>query len=271
MVYPFLWVDEKLRSKSQLHTEDSPSTEDEVIHLINAQSDAELEDEEREIIRSVFEFGDTVVREIMTPRVDIVGIKDDTSWEACLKLATDSPHSRFPVYHESLDEIIGMIHIKDLLKRFSSKYVQTNLHDFIKKMEFAPETMPLKTKRAHQVVVVDEYGGTAGLVTLEDVLEELVGNIEDEYDHNTREITQRSDGTYLINAKVLVDQLNDELALSLPESDEYDSIGGFICDHFGYIPAVGEEIRISSVKIKIQQASPRTINLIQLSMLADEE
>ena len=277
-VYPLLWIDAKLGMRSQCNTEDSPSTEDEVIHLINAQSDDELEDEEREIIRSVFEFGDTVIREIMTPRVDIVGIRDDASWQDILKTATESPHSRFPVYHESLDEIIGMIHIKDLLKHFSSDHAHTEMQELTKNMEFAPETMPLndvlelmKSKRAHQVVVVDEYGGTAGLVTLEDVLEELVGNIEDEYDQNTRDITKRADGSYLINAKILVDQLNEELAISLPESDEYDSVGGFICDHFGYIPTVGEEIRLSSLNIKIQQASPRTINFIQLSILENEE
>ena len=179
----------------------APSAEDEIKRLIEETDEEELEEEEREIIRSVFEFGESVAREIMTPRIDISGIKDTLTIEECVERVKESRHSRFPVYHENIDDVVGIVHVKELLKLIASDMRKDSIGQLAKKIEFIPETMPLndllqlmKKTRSQMVLVVDEYGGTEGLVTMEDVIEELVGEIEDEYDLKEKELHRRPDG-----------------------------------------------------------------------------
>ena len=265
--------------KNQIHLEftkrsdidDRPTTEDEVINLIDENNNQELDAEEQEIIRSVFEFGDTVVREVMTPRVDIVGLSSAASVEECIQLAGEKPHSRFPVYYESIDDVVGMVHIRDLLRSSVDQHA-LEINRLVKKVACVPETMPLnnvlqlmKKKRSQLVMVVDEYGGTSGLVTMEDVIEELVGEIEDEYDLDEKDLIKRSDGTILVQAKMPIYELNETLSTAFLESDEYDSIGGLICSELGCIPVIGDSLELSGYEIKIQNASQRKIKIIQLT------
>ena len=233
----------------------------------------DLKEEEREMIRSVFELGDTVAREIMTPRVDVEGIKDDLIVSDCLSVIRESRHTRFPVYHEKLDDIRGIIHVKDLLRCIAENKGDQPILPLLKKINFVPETMPISDllkqmqhKHAQMVLVVDEYGGTSGIVCMEDIIEELVGEIEDEYDLADTDFQKRPDGSYVIDAKMPVADLNEELELHLPESDEYDSLGGYMLMTLGHIPAPKESIETDEIHLSVLAANQRQIKSIRLEL-----
>jgi putative hemolysin len=272
-VWPLQFIEDRLlrHAMSTSDQEDRPSTEDEIKNLIEGTDEEALEKEEREIIRSVFEFGETVAREIMTPRIDISGIKDSLTIEECIELVKESRHSRFPVYHENIDDVIGLVHVKELLKLMTSDEGKNPISQLAKKIEYVPETMPLndllqlmKKSRSQMVLVVDEYGGTEGLVTMEDVIEELVGEIEDEYDPAENELKRRSDGSLMIEARMPIYELNEIINPKLPESDEYDSLGGYIFYILGRIPQVGEKIEVPGFTLKIQSATHRQIQVVHM-------
>ncbi|MDF7799204.1 hemolysin family protein [Pontiellaceae bacterium B1224] len=282
LLFPFVWplqfAEDRLLRHALLTSdnEDRPSTEDEIKSLIEETDEEALEEEEREIIRSVFEFGETVAREIMTPRIDISGIKDTLTVQECVEQVKESRHSRFPVYHENIDDVVGMVHVKDLLKLVAGLEGETPISQLAKKIEFVPETMPLndllqlmKNSRAQMVLVVDEYGGTEGLVTMEDVIEELVGEIEDEYDLKENELHRRPDGSVMVQARTPIYELNEELKTTLPESDEYDSLGGYIFSVIGRIPTAGEKIQVGDWILKIHSATQRQIQVVHMQPVTD--
>ncbi|MDZ8117592.1 hemolysin family protein [Pontiella agarivorans] len=274
-VRPLQYIEDFLlrHAMSTSDEDDRPSTEDEIKSLIDETDEEALEEEEREIIRSVFEFGDTVAREIMTPRIDIHGFKDTLSIEECIDEVRESRFSRFPVYHENIDDVIGMVHVKDLLKLISSRNSGDGLtiSQLAKKMVFIPETMPIndvlqlmKKSRSQMVLVVDEYGGTEGLVTMEDIIEELVGEIEDEYDLKEKNLHRRPDGSIMVLARMPIYELNEELSARLPESDEYDSLGGYIFSMLGRIPRAGERLDVPGFELRINSATQRQIQVVHM-------
>ena len=272
-VWPLQFIEDRLLSHamSTSDDEDRPSTEDEIKSLIEETDEEELEEEEREIIRSVFEFGETVAREIMTPRIDISGIKDMLSVRESIEQVKESRHSRFPVFHENIDDVVGMIHVKDLLKLASDDAGDSPISQLAKKIEYVPETMPLndllqimKRSRSQMVLVVDEYGRTEGLVTMEDVIEELVGEIEDEYDLKENELHRRPDGTIMVQARMPIYELNEELGSRLPESDDYDSLGGYIFSVLGRIPKSGEVLEVPGYSLRVHSATHRHIQVVQM-------
>lgn len=273
-VWPLQFIEDRLlhHAMSTSDEEDRPSTEDEIKSLIEESDEERLEEEEREIIRSVFEFGETVAREIMTPRIDISGIKDTLTVNQCIDQVKESRHSRFPIYHENIDDVIGMIHVKDLLKLVpSGNDGESPIGQLAKKMEYIPETMPLndllqlmKKSQSQMVLVVDEYGGTEGLVTMEDVIEELVGEIEDEYDLKAKELHRRPDGSIMVQARMPMYELNEELDAKIPESDEYDSLGGYIFSRLGRIPTHGETLEAPGYTLRIHSATHRQIQVVQM-------
>jgi putative hemolysin len=277
LLYPFMaplqFLEDRLlhHAMSASDEEDHPSAEDEIKSLIEETDEEDLEEEEREIIRSVFEFGETVVREIMVPRIEIAGLKDHLSVRECIEQVKESRYSRFPVYHENLDDVLGMVHVKDLLRLCACEEGETPIRKLVKKVDFVPETMPIndlmqrmKKNRSQMVLVVDEYGGTEGLVTMEDIIEELVGEIEDEYDAAKQDIRRRPDGSFLVKARTPICDLNNELGLHLPESEEYDSLGGHIFAQLGHIPVVGDTLDIPGYQLRIHSATPRKILLVHL-------
>jgi len=274
LVWPVYAMERGLlaRALSSSDEEDRPSAEDEIMTLVDESHGDELEEEERDIIRSVFEFGETVVREIMTPRVDIEGLKSDATVDECIDKVKHSRHSRFPVYSETIDNISGIIHVKDLLRLVAHDQEDRSVSDIIKKMSIVPETMPIndllkqmQIQSFQMAVVVDEYGGTAGIVCMEDIIEELVGEIRDEYDLAEKEIQKRPDGSVLVKAGLAVDDLNEELGLKIPESDEYDSIGGFVLSQLGTIPRAGQKLSAAGLEIVVQNATPRRIHTLLLT------
>lgn len=275
LIWPIDRIEKKLlaRALSTSDEDDHPTAEDEILSVM-AQADlADLNEEEREMIRSVFELGETVAREIMTPRVDVEGIKDDLTVQQCLSVIRESRHTRFPVYHEKLDDIRGIIHVKDLLRCIAENKGGQPILPLLKKINFIPETMPIsdllkqmQRKRAQMVLVVDEYGGTSGIVCMEDIIEELVGEIEDEYDLADTDFQKRPDGSYLIDARMPVADLNEELELNIPESDEYDSLGGYILMTLGHIPAPKESIDTGEAHLTVLSANQRQIKSIRLEL-----
>jgi putative hemolysin len=272
-VWPLQFIEDHLlhHAMSASDEDDRPSPEDEIKSLIEETDEEDLEEEEREIIRSVFEFGDTVAREIMTPRIDISGLKDTLTVAECIELVKESRHSRFPVYHENIDDVVGMVHVKDLLKLCAGNEGATPINQLVKKIDFVPETMPINDlmqlmKRTHSqvAVVVDEYGGTEGLVSMEDIIEELVGEIEDEYDLKENELHRRPDGSIMVQARMPLYALNEELGAKFPESDEYDSFGGYIFSILGRIPIAGETLGAPGYTLRIHSATQRQIQVVHM-------
>ncbi len=280
LVWPVYTIERRLlaRALSSADEDDRPTPEEEIMTLVDQADGEALEEEEREIIRSVFEFGDTVVREIMTPRVNIEGLRADSTVAECVEKVQQSAHSRFPVYEETIDNVAGVVHVKDLLRLFARGEENHPVAELVKKLSAVPETMPItdllrqmRTQHFHMALVVDEYGGTAGIVCIEDIIEELIGEIRDEYDLAERDILKCSDGTALVKASLAVADLNEELGLDIPESDEYDSIGGYILSELGTIPPAGTKVAAPSLEITVHSATPRRIHTLLLTPVRDKE
>ena len=251
--------------------EDRPSPEDEIKSVVDHANEEELEVEEREFIRSVLEFGDTVTREIMTPRVDAIGVEDTRTIAQAVSEIEHSSHSRFPVFHETMDDIKGIVHVKDLLRFLHHGKGHEPIEQIIKEATHVPETMPIndllnlmRTVRTRLAVVVDEYGGTAGLVTREDVVEELIGDLKDEDEKSGSEIHQLSDGSMILDAKTPVDKANKLLTLNIPEKEDYDSLGGYVFQAMGRIPKPGETLSEDGYDITIQTANSHRLHTVRV-------
>jgi putative hemolysin len=274
LVWPVYALERGLlaRALSAADEDDRPTPEEEIMTLIDEADDREMEEEEREIIRGVFELGETVAREIMTPRVDIEAVRVECSVQECIEKIQGSRHSRFPVYTETIDNVTGIVHVKDLLRLIAQDGGSHPVAEIVKKITVIPETMPIndllrqmQLSRLQMALVVDEYGGTAGLICMEDIIEELIGEINDEYDLAEKEIQKRSDGSVLVKASFPVDDLNEELSLQIPESDEYDSIGGYVLNELGLIPPVGASLSLPGLEIAVHAASSRRIHTLLLT------
>jgi CBS domain containing-hemolysin-like protein len=223
-----------------------------------------LEEDEREMIHGIVELGETEVREIMIPRVEIIGIQTGTPLRDAIEIIRASGHSRFPVYEVSLDNIRGILYAKDLLSHVVDGG-DIDLTKVLRKPYFIPENIKLdrllrdlKKRRLHIAVVVDEYGGTSGLVTMEDILEEIVGEIEDEYDGQSPAILTQSPGVYLVDGFVTIADLNDQAGLNLPE-EEFETIGGLIYDLVGSIPEKGRSVDYHDNTFVVEQVEGQRI------------
>ncbi len=237
-----------------------------------------VDNEEVEMIESVMEFGETDAAAIMTPRTDIFALPADTSWIEGARRIHEAGHTRVPIYRDNLDNITGIVYAKDLLK-----YVVTNspvnLESISRKPFFVPETKLLddllrefKSRKVHVAIVLDEYGGTAGLISIEDVLEEIVGEIADEYDRPEDEQVRRiNETTVEVDGRLRVEELNDLLDLKLPEDEDYDTIAGFAAAELGYIPAAGEAFTANGAEFTVLDADERKISKLRVEKSEDEE
>lgn len=234
-------------------------------------------EEEQELIHGLVSFRTVTVREVMTPRVDITAISDDTDFDELMSVVSDSGHSRIPLYHSNLDEVIGIIYAKDLLPYLKNEEMKKTLvlNKLARKALFFPETKLISDlmhefleKKMHIGIVVDEYGGTAGLISLEDILEEIVGDIRDEYDKEENEITQISRNSFLVLGKTSIDQINDLLHIDLySENDDYDTIGGFILNYAGTIPVEGYNFTFKNHKFTVKEIVNRRVKKVQIEVL----
>ena len=238
-----------------------------------------VDEEEQEMIENVLELSDTTAGEIMTPRTDVVALEANSNLETVLDIINKAGHSRVPVYEKNIDNIIGCVYAKDLLTEVGKPAQNFQLPAKIRQAYFVPETKPLRVllhefqnQKLHIAVVLDEYGGTAGIVTLEDILEELVGEITDEYEKTPPEpIKQIDQNTFDVDARTYVDDLNDEFELNLPEDEDYDTIGGFVFSHLGYIPKTGESFDYRNLKFAITSAEARRIKRIKITKTIQSE
>ena len=231
-----------------------------------------VDKEEQEMIESVLELDETAADEIMTPRTDITAVEVNSDLQTVLDTIITGGHTRVPVYEENIDKIIGLIYAKDLLTDIGKDPADFKLRNKMRDVYFVPETKPLRTllhefqsRKLHIAVVLDEYGGTAGVVTLEDIIEELVGEITDEYEETPTEPVKKIDqNTIEADARTYVDDLNDQFDLNLPEDEDYDTIGGFVFSHLGYIPKTGDSFDYDNLKFTIVSAEARRIKRIRI-------
>ena len=248
-------------------------TEEELKMLVEVGEEVgAIEKEEKEMISGIFEFGETDVKDIMVPRIDMKCIDVNESIEEARKLVLETGHSRIPVYEESIDNIVGILYAKDLLKYLNSGAEKPkSLREIIRPAYFVPETKKLddllqefQRKKVQIAIVVDEYGGTEGMVTLEDVLEEIVGEIKDEYDIAEEEPMEHIDERQaIVDARMSIHDVNDALDLSLPE-EEFDTVGGLVFNTLGRIPSPGDEVEINGVKLRVEKMRGRRIMKVRV-------
>ena len=224
-----------------------------------------IEEEEKELIHSIFEFGDTVVREVMTPEPDIVAVEVSDSLNAVQDTVIRHGYSRIPVYRERLEDIVGVVYAKDVLRELRGGQGRRSLEDLARKAAFVPESRKvsdllrdMQRQKFHMALVVDEYGSLVGLVTLEDLLEEIVGEIFDEYDREDPNVEPAGDGRYRVNARLPVDELNELLEVDLPQED-WDSVGGLMMGILGRVPAQGERVEVKGLRFTAEQVKGRRI------------
>ncbi|MDR2956872.1 MAG: hemolysin family protein, partial [Coriobacteriales bacterium] len=250
-------------------------SEDEIKYLVTEQDT--LLDEEKRMIREIFDLGDTVAREIMTPRVDMMAIEDDATVMNAVNRMRGTGFSRLPVYHETPDRIIGIAMLKDLLAPLADDRSEDLVVGYIREAMIIPETkdiLPLlgEMQTSHQqvAIVVDEYGGTAGIISIEDIVEEIVGEISDEYDPDNKYQTQLSENEWLIDGRLPTDDAR-ELGLPVEEGDDYETIAGWLLDTIDSVPQVGDVFEIGSHTFKVQSMRRNRISMLRVTRNPEED
>lgn len=236
-----------------------------------------LEEDAREMIEGVIELGDVQVSEIMTPRTDMLSLPLNREWDEVIEFVIKAEHTRIPVYNKTRDDIVGVLYTKDLLPELA-KLPEDRVKPWsqlLREPYFVPETKPVdvllqefQRTRHHIAVVLDEYGGVSGLVSMEDVLEEIVGEIVDEYDEDLVEgIHEIGDGVAEVLGRVHIDEINKRLGLDLPDENDFDTVGGLVFSELGHIPAIGEELIHRNVRITVIEATPRRVERVRIEVL----
>jgi putative hemolysin len=248
----------------------------EAVHPETGAEQGLIERDERRLLQSIVDFGNTLVREVMTPRPDMVAIRADATYDELRALFREQEYSRIPVYKENLDNIVGFVFIKDLLRldapESGQARLQPDLGRFIRPATFVPETKRVaemlkefQRKQVQIAIVVDEYGGTAGLVTIEDLLEEIVGEIRDEYDVETAPVVDEGQGSFVFSAKVNIDEVRDRLGVEI-EPEGFETVGGYVLTRVGRVPAVGETFEIDGLQIEVLEAERRRIHKVRMRL-----
>lgn len=246
-------------------------TEEELRLLVSVgEEEGVLEEEETEMIRSIFEFADTTVREVMIPRIDMVTLESDATVDEAVDLAMQGGFSRIPVYEESIDNIIGVLYTKDMLRQLREEHDRLPIRDLVRAAYFVPETKKLddllreiRQKRVHMVIVVDEYGSVAGLVTIEDLVEEIIGDIQDEYDREELLYEQINENEYVFDAKISIDEFNELMDADLGDED-YDTLGGFLYAQLDKIPNVGDTSTHKDLTFTVLSTRGRRITKVRV-------
>ena len=246
-------------------------TEEELKAMVNvSHEEGVLEMEEREIINNVFQFGDMQAKEAMIQRLDMVAIDIEDSYDEIIELFKSEKLSRLPVYQESIDDIVGILNIKDIIFLSDEEIENFDIKDYVREAFFTYEFKKItqlleemKKEKSQMAIVVDEYGGTAGLLTIEDLVEVIVGDIDDEYDEEEEEIVKVSDNEYLVEGSTKISDVNEQIGINF-ESDEFDSIGGFIIGYLKRIPEENELIEVGNVKFSVESIDKNRINKIRI-------
>ncbi len=279
LFYPLLALNRRILRTSQAgETGPAVVTEDELKIMVDAgQHDGVLEREEREMIYSIFRLGDTLAREIMVPRIDVTALEVNTPPDEAIEVLLRTGHSRVPVYEDTIDHILGLLYAKDMLKLRREGGQPKSLRDLLRPAYFVPEAKKvdellaeMQSRRIHLALVVDEYGGIAGLVTMEDIVEEIVGEIQDEYDQAEElPYQQVAEGEYLFQGRVDLVDFNEVMGSDLPR-EEADTLGGFIYNRIGRVPAPQEAIQVNDLLLTVEQVSGRRIRKVRAQRLASD-
>ncbi len=228
--------------------------------------------DEREMIRGVRGLDDTNVREIMIPRVDIIRIPTNATLTDCIAAVTESGHTRIPVYKGNIDRIVGILYSKELLRYIGGQH-KFDVKKVMRTPLYVPESMNVAEllrgilrKRVHMAIVVDEYGGVAGIVTLEDIIEEIIGEIHDEFDSEEEKIQALNQSTHLLDVRININDLNNELQLSLP-ADDFDTLGGFLLDRFGRIPRKRDKLKWENLEFTVEKIKRNQLEKVRMRIV----
>ncbi len=246
-------------------------TEDEIKTLIDVgEEEGTIAEDEKEMITSIFEFGDTRIKEVMIPRVDIVCAEAEETLKEVLNKAIKAGCSRLPVYKDTVDNIVGILYVKDLLKYLKDGNFNVSADKIKREAYFIPETKraddllrEMQKKRVHMAIVISEYGGVMGLVTLEDLLEEIVGEIFDEYDVAEDELVRIDENTVIVDARLAIDELNEKMSLKLP-NESFDTLAGFMMEYLDKVPEEGEEVEYKNYKFIIEKMDEKKISKVRI-------
>ncbi len=256
--------------------DDTENIEKEIQQLIDeGEQQGLISEDEGEMIQGIFSFRDTIAREIMVPRTDAVFASAEIHIPDIVQVIIQSGHSRIPIYQDSIDNIIGTVHAKDLLSHCGM--ADLDVQSIVRAPYFIPETKKisevlkdLRDNKSHLAIVVDEYGGTAGILTLEDIIEEIIGDVMDEYDADQKLLVAHEDGSITVNARLDVEELEDYLNVELPEG-KFESVGGFVISLLGKVPSVNEELTYNNLQMVIEAASSRKIERIRIRKFSSDE
>lgn len=270
---------DQVRSLFKKKTESSPESllEKDFQELIDqGEEQGLLTPEQGDMIQSIFEFKDTIVREIMIPRTEIIAVPQETSIQTIIDLMVKHGHSRLPIYQENLDNVIGLLHVKDLLPYWGQPVAQSLPLEVIRQPIFVPETKKivqllkeLRGQRFHMAVVSDEYGGTSGLVTMEDIIEEIIGEIEDEYDRRDPRLIPLEEGKVEVDARLEIEELERHFDLEIEERD-FESVGGFVIHLLGRVPKAGEKIYYRDLEITVIEADNRRVRRLRIERMPEQ-
>jgi putative hemolysin len=250
-------------------------TEEDLRTMADVAAEEEvIETEERRLIHSIFEFGDTLVREVMVPRPDMVAVEADATIEEAIERAIGGGYSRIPAFDDTPDNIVGLVYLKDLVHRARGGAGAEPVRTVARPAVFVPEQKhvaellrEMQTKQFHMAVVVDEYGGTAGIVTLEDLLEEIVGEITDEYDVEEPGVEPLPDGSLRVPGRMAIDDVNEALGVELPDT-EWDTVGGLVFNLLGHVPDEGEVVRFQDLEFRTERVQGRRIVSVRITPVA---
>ena len=251
-------------------------TEEDLRTMADVAADEEaIEREERRLIHSIFEFGDTVVREVMVPRPDMIAIESDATIEDAISRAIEAGYSRIPCYTDSTDDILGIVYLKDLVQQARGGAGRQPVRVAVRDAVFVPESKKvaellreMQTEKFHMAMVVDEHGGTAGIITLEDLLEEIVGDITDEFDVEEPKLEALAGGGWRAPGRTPIDDVNDALARELPD-DEWDTVGGLVFNLLGHVPDAGETVRFQGLEFRTERVDGRRITSVVIMPVDD--
>jgi CBS domain containing-hemolysin-like protein len=274
ITYPVIWLLNQASNRLLKLIGVPPAAEGELVHdeeelrlLLSSSKDSQLSTQKRELLDNIFELSHRVARQIMLPRQDVIYLSTERALAENLRLARRSGHTRFPLCEGDLDHVIGLIHIKDIFHR---ERPLTSLTEVAREIAFVPETLELdrllkrmRTERFHLAAVIDEYGGVSGIVTLEDVIEEIVGSIQDEFDVERPELVEKGEGVYQVSGGMLVEDLEEALGVEFSERDE-DTIGGVVLSELGRNPAVGDRVELGPVTIEVIEVQLNRVATVRI-------
>ena len=254
-------------------------TEDEILTFLKAGTESGVfEEGEEEMISSIFEFSETTVKEILTPRIDVFALEAESRIEDVWNEILDQGFTRIPIYNETIDNIVGTVHMKDLLHYDRQTGNNPPIKDFMKEAYFVPITKPLvelleefKLKQLHMAIVIDEYGGTQGIVTIEDLLEEIVGEIRDEFDQEEENIQQIREKIFDIRGDTPIEEINDKLEIEIPVSEEYDTISGYIQDKLGKVAEVFDQVKENNFILKVTDVDNKRVERVRAIIIEQKE